>query len=179
MKTNRTAVIQLQMQDSSVDQVFRDKISESNTEKAAIKKRLAEIALALDDQITATEIRSQIQSTVAEFQRGFKKARPSVQKRLVHRVFQSIVADFDGYDLYYRVTEDQFEAANNKASGEKSPEALTRNSLITWNQKRRSPAWDLGFAGSSVDVNGRRGRIRTDDPLLPKQMRYQLRYTPR
>jgi hypothetical protein len=26
--------------------------------------------------------------------------------------------------------------------------------------------------------NGRAGQIRTDDPLVPNQMRYQLRYSP-
>lgn len=35
-----------------------------------------------------------------------------------------------------------------------------------------------GMSARSLGRIGRRGRVRTYDPLVPNQMRYQLRYTP-
>ncbi len=160
METKKVIELQLSMNDATVDYVFRDKIKTLAEQKKHSQGRLNEIELTIEDQTTVEEAVSRIQKNTDEFQRGWKKATPHIQRRLIRSVFRNIVASYNGLELHYRVDEKSSETGcEMKSNRLLDPASAVEEDRSIENYKRikRTPNRKVG--GSLIDRIGCGERI--------------------
>ena len=114
-----------------------------------------------------------------DFLSVWKKGTASQQKRLLARLFMRLRVTAKGLGVRYQWTsEDEagFQVPENKKAPEFCSEASVSNLHVLDQYRRPHLAPESRehsvFCASAAKI-GRGDRIRTCDPLLPKQMRYQ------
>lgn len=176
-------VWQIQMQGDLNSEALK-MISEDLNRLAQEKKSLASYLEAVEEKTAGIEnLKGQVEfisDRMDEFVRGWKKASPTKKKLLLRRVINMVVVSPDKVEVAY-FTNGLSEYGRNmgleiKKSKDDSKEsgkaAQESGILINLNQKNEKV-----FSSFRVK-NGRGDRIRTYDPLVPNQMRYQTALLP-
>ncbi len=165
-------------------ELVREKLAELSTQKTTLATQLGEIDDYIANVPTAKAARSVVEKGMGDFITAWKRATPSQQKKLVARLFMRLRVTAQGLGVRYRWTSPDQSACmtpETKKAVDSSPTA-TNSNLILLETHRSGTAvpfnGDFTVANASTAKNGRADWIRTSDPLVPNQMRYQLRYSP-
>lgn len=144
----KTIAIQAQCSDVEIDEVFKDRLKALADEKKSTKVLLDEIENKKANQmVDSKESRNVIENRIKEFKRGWAKATPALQKRLLSSVFDVITLDGTGLNLfYYYGSENSMNelSSQNKKASENYSEAFYLYEAVS---------------RSSIDESGRSDRI--------------------
>jgi site-specific DNA recombinase len=91
---------------SASNTIVKEKLQNLSEKKLHLTEAIADTVARIGAEISASAAKSVIQDRGSEFKRGFKKATPSNQKRLIRNVFDQLVFGEDGLSLFYDITSD-------------------------------------------------------------------------
>lgn len=161
-------------------QVISDDLNKLAQEKKVLKDYLDGLNEMKVDQ-EDIEVRGELLfERLEEFEKGWAKAPQSQQKILLKRVIRNVVTLIDGIKINYRLRDGIDEKRN---QGIAPGSDLKNENVIELASGFREKgslgnSRDLKVLGSLKVRNGRGDRIRTYDPLVPNQMRYQTALLP-
>ena len=178
------SVIQLHTEmagSSDIKNVIREKLEKLAERKKALGNYLETLETRAQRNQDAKEARMVIEDKVKAFKKGWHKATPSTQKRLIRRLIESLVYTPDGLRTHYVTAKDVepvLPASQSKKAPESFPGALPFKST---NQSffSNGPGGTQPVRGSFIVGTGGGKRIRTADLLHAMQALYQLSYTPK
>ncbi len=172
---------------SEIDSVFKLLIGFSDNTAAnelvkdrlqtlAIKKKELESELdcVVNDEYSLVDTREAkkiIEDRVLDFKRGWKKANPNQQKKLVRRIFNQLILTESGLQAYYSMAEDSKEIGSDL----KKQRPLGSNPDGRFSSLKM-PMDFLVSNGSPVVTNGGPDWDRTSYLLTASETLYQLRY---
>ena len=132
------------------------------------------------DQEDVEASRELLFDRLEEFEKGWAKAPQSLQKILLKRVIRKVVTQTDGIKIIYRLRDGIDEKRNQGlALGNHQKNGNVIELASGFREKGSlGNSRDLKVLGSLKVRNGRGDRIRTCDPLVPNQMRYQTALLP-
>lgn len=147
LEIKKTISIQAQCDDVELDEVFKDRLKALADEKRAAKILIGEIENQHASQsVNHKEARNVIEDRIKEFKRGWTKAQPALQKRLLSSIFDVITLDGSGLNLFYYFG--STETMNVHCAENKKPsEDLSEGSSFK--------TWDKTVSRSSFDEIGR------------------------
>lgn len=126
-----------------LDEVFKDRLKTLADEKRAAKILIGEIENQHASQsVNHKEARNVIEDRIKEFKRGWAKAQPALQKRLLSSVFDVITLDGSGLNLFYYFGSTEamnVHGAENKKPSEDLSEGL---SFKTWDETVSRSSFD-------------------------------------
>ena len=161
-------------------QIISDDLNRLALEKKVLKEYLENLESAKVDQEEIREQSESLSERLREFEKGWAKAAPSLRKILLKRVIKNLVTLKDGIQIVYRLN-DGLDGKRNQGIGlgnlEKSENVIEAGDRLSGNQSL-GKSWDGKVFGSLKVRSGRGDRIRTCDPLVPNQMRYQTALLP-
>ena len=161
-------------------QVISDDLNKLAQEKKSLKDYLDGLTEMRVDQ-EDVEARSELLfERLEEFEKGWAKAPQSLQKILLKRVIRNVVTQADGIKILYRLRDGIDEKRNQGlALGNHQKNGNVIEPASGFREKGSlGNSRDLKVLGSLKVRNGRGDRIRTCDPLVPNQMRYQTALLP-
>ena len=183
--------LQMQCEDPTLDDVFQDQLRDLNAEKKMAKVRLEEIDCQLSNLVDPKEARDAVKVNSSVFLKAFKKANGTVRKRLLGFIFDDLTLGNCELNLFYSPTANSAVAVQltqSQGSSDESSEDSPHSQKVVQIDKAvrgaiaRRPLsqnfWDKKIRKHSVERIGRGDRIRTCDPLVPNQMRYQTALRP-
>ena len=186
-----TIQVQTRTADPSIDDVFREQLRELADKKRMETVRLSEIQNRLDDLPDPKAAREAFRINAQAFKKAFAKSNEATRKRLVASVFERISFNKFGLELYLNPHIASAEAVQilqkEKSSELRSEDSSLYSNILIFNQQVRKKktagpfalaGWDQAVDTSSIVKIGRGDRIRTCDPLVPNQMRYQTALLP-
>lgn len=139
------------------------------------KKQLENLRTKLLDQISSSsdleEGFEELQTRIFDFRKGWRKASSAEQKRLLRRLLGGLVCREKGIDVFYypAVLEgDRLDGSKVLKFKDKTKDL----SAVPGDSEGSDFATKLEVANLRVDVNGDRGRTRTCDLLLRRQLLY-------
>ena len=120
----------------------------------------------------------ELDSVIDEIRRGFDKSPSAIKKRIIRRVFKSIVATRNDLEITYQT--DSKNKEYGISSQIKRASGIKPGALDLWNGIRKN-AGPIPFRkelvdSSSIEKIGAADEARTRDPQLGKLMLYQLSY---
>ncbi len=166
--------------DLDMARMYREKIQNFSQLKVQKTNELHLLIEKVAEAEDASDSAESLREALDEIHAGFKKATSSVKKRLLRRMLMRVDVTPTTLELFYR-------SASASAVNRLTPKTKTapehRSGAIVLPAKFHSGVSSDASGGekvvcSSIVVNGRGDRIRTCDPLLPKQMRYQAALLP-
>ena len=161
-------------------QMVADDLNRLAQEKKTLKDYLEDLQ---SKSLEAEEIEFQseaLMDRLNEFKKGWAKASSSKRKILLRRAVSRFVARADGIEIVYRLNEGMDGKVNRSLELKKQEEVanlIEATGRFRDGPKKQKPR-DLSSQGSHNTYNGRGDRIRTCDPLVPNQMRYQTALLP-
>lgn len=111
--------------------VIREKLEKLAERKRALTTYLETIETRVRNNRDAKEARSVIENKVLAFKRGWQKATPATQKRLVRRLIDTLVYTPEGLQTYYVTAKDvelDLPVSKSKKASESSSGAVSANS---------------------------------------------------
>lgn len=141
-----TFKLQLQMSHGTeAAQLTAEHLDKLGKQKKVLLNRIVELEEMNFAQKDSTEICNDIENNVIEFKRGFKKAPPSMRRRLVHKVLGKLVYTGKGFETYFKF---------NEQHGEKVQEPFkkTNDKIIPFRAKK-IPSSNLSEAEESLNLS--------------------------
>ena len=161
-------------------QVVSDDLNRLALEKKALKEYIEELeAMKIDKEDVGAQGDSLI-GRLVDFQKGWAKAPSSKRKVLLRRAVKRLVTMPDGIEMVYRLRDGLEEKVNRRIevmNARDEINVIEATGRFCEGSKNKKPR-DLSSQGSHNIVIGRGDRIRTYDPLVPNQMRYQTALLP-
>lgn len=153
-------------------------ISERLETLAQRKKSLKTYLATLNDRLAtiydAKEARLNLEDKIKTFHRGWKKANPIVQKRLLRRLVDCLYYTIEGIKTYYftdNLETEKRQSLQNKKAGDQKSSAF----YFYLKNKFVQPS-NQTVIGSSIGVNGADGRTRTCNLPVRSREFYPLNY---
>ena len=182
METEDAFKLHARTSDSSMDDIFRQRLKRLQDKKKQAEDQIIILRNQIQNEILPSEQRRVIENNLNEFKKMRGGANRLMLKRLIKRVVESIVVFPERLALRYWASNDTRDERHPQKR-QKAPDLSSGASVLNF-PANRSAAFsstptavcDQGVSGSSIRKNGRAGGIRTRDPLVPNQVRYQLRY---
>lgn len=141
-------------------------------EKSELEDKIARLDSGADQEELIKESVQVIQDNLREFERGFRKAKGSMKKRLLRRLLKQVVLSPNGLHIFMQLA-DGMEIPNlqiklirfeNKKDAHNPQFAITR--------KASGDDSNLQVLGSVIRKDGDPGLTRTSDLLLRRQLLY-------
>jgi len=146
-----------------IKSVIREKLEKLAERKRALTAYLDTIETRVRNNQDAKEARSVIENKVLAFKRGWQKATPATQKRLVRRLIDTLVYTPEGLQTYYVTAKDvdlDLPDSKSKKASESSSGAISVNSSFQ-SFPSNQPGVSYLYAGSLVGRAGGAGGNRT------------------
>lgn len=165
------AVFKLQLKfddDSSGSILIQEKLNKLADEKKRIIQQSEEVMATQQKDQTAHEARMEIEDNIHAFKRGWKKATPTLKRRLLRRLFQAVSVTRNGIEAFYVIT-----------NFNKSKEALDTSKVSSKSSKSlgvfgTNSTLDFNVQSASSLVFGARSRNRTTDTRIFSPLLYRL-----
>ena len=137
---------------SEVKAIIREKLEKLAEKKRALTAYLEAIETRVRNNRDARESRSVIEDKVIAFRKGWNKATPAIQKRLIKRLIDTLIYTPEGLKTYYVTAKDlelDLPISKSKKASELSSGALSANSVFPAFQSNQ-PDVSYLYAGSLV-----------------------------
>ena len=141
-----TFKLQLQMSHGTESaQLTAAHLEKLGKQKKILLNRILELEEMGFKQKDSVEICNDIENNVIEFKKGFKKAPPSMRRRLVHKVLGKLVYTGKGFETYFKFDEQRSEKVQ-------QPFEKPNDKIIPF-QAKKIPSSNLSEAGESLSLS--------------------------
>ncbi len=150
-------------------QVCKVQLEKLQDKKQKIEARLRELSYKIEQGTTAEQEMTRVQQSLELFQKAKKNGSRKALKRILNKVFTNIRVDAGRLALSYW-TASTVDMIGFDSETKKAPD-ISSGAVLCFPSANRPIPWDQTVDFLQFRKNGRDGRIRTCDPLVPNQMR--------
>ncbi len=161
-------------------QLLAEKLEKMAEQRKLLMTSLESVKDRLNAGGEAKAARLNLEGNLARFKRGWKKAKPIVQKRFLRRMIDCLVYAPEGIKAYYHAAVSEQSNDQLKTTKKAGEHLLSGLSFLGVNQslRRALASSNLGVGSLSAFVIGAAGEIRTPDSLVRSQVLYPAELRP-
>ncbi len=165
-----------EMKDEGMEQMLKATLKDLKHKKDKATAAMRELKDQQSAAQSAHEDRIEIEDRAREVKKIRRRAKPATLKRLLRNLISAVTISEDGARVGYWGASDRKSGA--LAHSMVGLRKFVKGMTFGISEASLLGAGSKGFFSGSIVKNGRAGGIRTRDPLVPNQVRYQLRYSP-